>query len=163
MNISVKRADQEIAKSDQQLKRKRDIVRRALKRKDEIYGEPEPMNIFENGEDGVRLNSAFDRSSIIDTRRRSSPSSDAVPLDDSNLAQIEELRKQEANIESDFLMLVEKASRLVSRSERLRLRSEALIGKQNDDFYEGSMTNGNGDGYANGGTVVGDTFGDNNL
>ena len=58
------------------------------------------------------------------------------------MIQIEELRKQEANIESEFLMLVENSSWLVLRSERLRLRSEALIGKQNDDSYESFMTNG---------------------
>ena len=176
MNISVKKADQEVAKSDQHLRRKRDVVRRALKRKDEIYGggqqqqSPPPIqSMFETGDTGVKLNSALDRSSMIDTRRRrSSPSSsnnEVVGLeDDPNIAQIEKLRKQEANIESEFLMLVEKASRLVSRSERLRLRSEALIGKQNDDDSVESSSVPNGDvGYANGGTVVGDNFGGDTL
>jgi chromosome segregation ATPase len=134
INLTVRRADQELNKSDQHLKRKRDVVRRALKRKDEIYGEP--MNTFDTGSDGnVRLNSAFDRSSPMNDAR----------YEDETMAQIDQLRRQEADTEAEFLMLVEKASRLVSRSERLRLRSEALIGKQSDDnVMEQSMQSNNG-------------------
>lgn len=153
VNLMVRRADQELSKSDQHLKRKRDVVRRALKRKDEIYGQPtQPMNTFDTGTDGsVRLNSAFDRSSSMNDAR----------LEDQNIAKIEQLRREEANIESEFLMLVEKASRLVSRSERLRLRSEALIGKQNVDAVEQSTQ---GNKYevdpSSQGTVIGDNIGE---
>jgi hypothetical protein len=151
MNLSVKRAYQELNKSDLHLKRKQDVVRRALKRKDEIYGVP--INTFETGEDGsVRLNSAADRSSSMN---------DVGFESQDNMARIEKLRKEEASIESEFLMLVEKASRLVSRSERLRLRSEALLGIQKDDVVVG--IDGKDQYVNNGGTVVGDNFGNINL
>ncbi|KAL7479339.1 hypothetical protein ACHAW6_005073 [Cyclotella cf. meneghiniana] len=122
---SVKRAEQEYEKSNLQLKRKRDVVRRALRRKDDDEGEL--LNTFDREENGsVRLNSVFDKSAA-------SLSMNDMGFESQNMAKIEQLKKQEASVESEFLRLVEKASRLVSRSERLRLRSEELIGKQSNN------------------------------
>eukprot|EP00804_Cyclotella_cryptica_P015555 CCRYP_003580-RA/>CCRYP_003580-RA protein AED:0.36 eAED:0.36 QI:62/1/1/1/0.66/0.5/4/1099/612 len=143
MNISVKRAEQEYEKSNLQLKRKRDVVRKALRRKDDDEGES--LSTFDRGENGsVRLNSAFDKSA--------SSSMNDMGFESQNMAKIEKLKKQEASIESEFLRLVEKASRLVSRSERLRLRSEELIGKQNDNDVEQLSQD------LNRGSVVGETM-----
>ena len=115
-------------KSNLQLKRKRDVVRRALRRKDDDEGES--FSTFDRGENGsVRLNTVFDKSS-------SSSSMNDMGFESQNMAKIEQLKKQEASVESEFLRLVEKASRLVSRSERLRLRSEELIGKQSTNDVE---------------------------
>ena len=79
---------------------------------------------------------------------------------ESMFVQIDKLREEEAGMESEFLMLVEKAR--VSRSERLRIRSEALTGKQQqqqqkDEIMEQVDTDG--EVFAsNGGTVVEDNF-----
>lgn len=111
------------------------------------------MNVFDSADDGGRLNSAYDKSFQMNN----------VDVESQNLAQIELLKKQEANIESEFLMLVEKASRLVSRSERLRLRSEALLGNQNGDTTRQSFASNNGqrENVTNGrGTVIGDSLGE---
>ena len=144
VNVSVKRAEQEYEKSNLQLKRKRDVVRRALRRKDDDEGES--VNTFDRGENGsVRLNTVFDKSA-------SSSSMNDMGFESQNMAKIEQLKKQEASVEAEFLRLVEKASRLVSRSERLRLRSDELIGKQsnNDDEYPSQSPNR--------GSVVGETM-----
>ena len=48
------------------------------------------------------------------------------------------LRNEENEVEGDFLRLVELTSKLVSRSERLRIRSEELVGRNTSDreMYE---------------------------
>ncbi|KAL7507289.1 hypothetical protein ACHAXN_005613 [Cyclotella atomus] len=150
MNLSVKRADQELTKSELHLGRKRDIVRRALKRKEEeVYGGEQQLPTFTSLDGRITLNQAFDKSAA---------NTGGETNNNQYMAQIELLRKQEANAESEFLMLVEKASRLVSRSERLRLRSEALIGKQQDESV-GATGNEYADG-SNRGTVIGDIVGE---
>eukprot|EP00956_Cyclotella_meneghiniana_P024439 scaffold49025_cov36-Cyclotella_meneghiniana.AAC.5 len=178
MNASVKRADQELSRSDQHLKRKRDVVRRALKRKDDMYN---------NGEFAMMKNtisSSLEDNTIgngYDNNAASMNNNNNVEYDNQNnnnnnnsmllAQQIDKLRKEEAGMESEFLMLVEKASRLVSRSERLRIRSEALIGnqsqqqrqqqqQQNDDevIMEQNDNTDNEQFTSNGGTVIGDNF-----
>ena len=132
LDTTVRRADQELTKADSVLKRKRDVVRRELKRKsDNIDGYNE----------GEQLNPGYDRSSSMNAMGFDS---DEVGEDQSAEA-IKSLKQKEVRIESQFLALVDKASRLVSRSERLRARSEELIGKEQQQ--QAAM-----------GQVVGDTF-----
>eukprot|EP00569_Conticribra_weissflogii_P009037 CAMPEP_0171361394 /NCGR_PEP_ID=MMETSP0879-20121228/1933_1 /TAXON_ID=67004 /ORGANISM="Thalassiosira weissflogii, Strain CCMP1336" /LENGTH=516 /DNA_ID=CAMNT_0011868057 /DNA_START=405 /DNA_END=1955 /DNA_ORIENTATION=+ len=119
-----KRTDQELDKSYSILKRKRDIVRRALKRKEEKEG------LRQNSKDvivSVANNSTGEIANKTATAKKSGKSMAALGFEKQNILAIEELRKEEARTESEFLRLVDRASRLVSRSERLRLRSEALI------------------------------------
>eukprot|EP00956_Cyclotella_meneghiniana_P037810 scaffold144924_cov36-Cyclotella_meneghiniana.AAC.3 len=171
MNASVKRADQELSRSDQHLKRKRDVVRRALKRKDDMYN---------NGEFAMKntISSSLEDNTIGNGNGNNAASmnnnNNNVEYDNQNnnnnsmllAQQIDQLRKEEAGMESEFLMLVEKASRLVSRSERLRIRSEALIGnqsqqqqQQNDEVIMEQDDNADNEQFAsNGGTVIGDNF-----
>ena len=114
-DVTVKKADLELTKANTTLQRKRNVVRRELKRKAEKFD----GSVFDQSENGnVRLNPAFDKSM------------NGMGFDEQSLATIDALRKDEQRIEGQFLGLVEKASRLVSRSERLRVRSEELIGKQ---------------------------------
>lgn len=114
---TVKKADQELTKANTMLKRKRDVVRRELKRKADKVEE----SMFDQVDNGkVRLNPQFDRSSSMNV----------MGFEKQSIATIDALMKDEQQIEGEFLRLVEKASRLVSRSERLRLRSEEMIGKQ---------------------------------
>ena len=114
-DVTVRNADQQVTKADMTLQRKRNVVRRELKRKAEKF----EGSVFDQSETGnVRLNPAFDKSM------------NGMGFEQQSLATIEALRKDEKRIEGQFLGLVEKASRLVSRSERLRVRSEELIGKQ---------------------------------
>mmetsp|Transcript_4055 Transcript_4055/g.8112 ORF Transcript_4055/g.8112 Transcript_4055/m.8112 type:complete len:210 (+) Transcript_4055:1487-2116(+) len=119
-----KRTDLELDKSYSILKRKRDIVRRALKRKEEKEG------LRQNSKDvivSVANNSTGEIANKTATAKKSGKSMAALGFEKQNILAIEELRKEEARTESEFLRLVDRASRLVSRSERLRLRSEALI------------------------------------
>ncbi|KAL9184212.1 hypothetical protein ACHAXT_002298 [Thalassiosira profunda] len=104
--MEVNSADYNLSKADTALKRKRDVVRRELKRKaDKVEG---------NMSNEASMNAmGFEDSS-----------------EERNLAAIEGLSAEERRIEGEFLRLVEKASRLVSRSERLWVRSEELIGEQ---------------------------------
>ena len=169
MNASVKRADQELSRSDLHLKRKRDVVRRALKRKDDMYnnGEFAMKNTIRSLEDNTIGNGYGNNAASMNNNNNN------VEYDNQNnnnsmllAQQIDQLRKEEAGMESEFLMLVEKASRLVSRSERLRIRSEALIGnqsqqqqQQNDEVIMEQDDNADNEQFAsNGGTVIGDNF-----
>ena len=121
LDAAVKRADADLSKADVTLKRKRDAVRRELKRKAEkAEGEAGVFDQTE-GDGRVRLNPDFERSSSA---------MNGMGFERRSVATIEALRKDEQRIEGEFLGLVEKASRLVSRSERLRLRSEELIGER---------------------------------
>ena len=107
------------------------------------------MNTFESADDGsMRLNSAFDKSSSMGD----------MGFEDQNIARLDKMKRQEAEIESEFLRLVEKASRLASRSERLRLRSEELIGKQNyaEQQMEDQSNIEQGVNRSDTGTVVGE-------
>ena len=113
-DVTVRKADQELTKADMTLQRKRNVVRRELKRKAEKF----EGSVFDQADGNVRLNPAFDKSM------------NGMGFEQQSLATIAALRKDEKRIEGQFLGLVEKASRLVSRSERLRVRSEELIGKQ---------------------------------
>jgi len=144
--VSSRKADQELSKARTALKRKRDAVRRELKKKaDTVEG---PM--FDEEDDGnVRLNPGFDRSSMND-----------MGFEDRNLAAIEALLKDERKVEGEFLKLVDKASRLMSRSERLRLRSEELIGERarRDDARALDKENQQQAANGAGGEVIGDNF-----
>ena len=116
LDITVKKADQEVSKASAMLKRKRDVVRQQLKRKSNTVDGP----MFERIDYGnVRINPEYDRSSM-----------NVMGFEEQTLATIESLLKDERRIEGDFLRLVDKSSRLISRSERLRLRSEDLVGEQ---------------------------------
>ena len=60
--------------------------------------------------------------------------------EDQSIARIESLRTKEQDIESQFLKLVDQASRLVSRSEKLNIRSAELIGtEQTTEFNQNMM------------------------
>lgn len=138
LDTTVRKADQDLSKASTILKRKRDVVRRELKRKaDKVEG-----NIFDQVDNNgkVRLNPGFDRSSM-----------NAMGFETQSIATIDALRKDEQRVEADFLRLVEKASRLVSRSERLKLKSDELIGKQRMEANNNALTN-------NQGVAVEDTF-----
>lgn len=125
LDTPAKRVDQELSKANTILKRKQDVVRRELKRKaDKVEGA-----MFDQVDNGkVRLNPGFDKSSM-----------NSMGFEAQNLAAIEELRKDEARIESEFLRLVDMASRLVSRSERLMLRSEELTGEQQEQMRKNNQ------------------------
>jgi len=125
LDTSVRRVDQELTKADTILKRKRDVVRRELKRKSEKVEGP----IFNQVNDGnVRLNPDYDKSM------------NQMGFEDQSIARIESLRTEEQDIESQFLKLVDQASRLVSRSEKLRIRSAELIGNEpSADFNQNMM------------------------
>jgi len=126
LDVTVKKADQEVSKARTMLKRKRDVVRQELKRKSNmVVVDHGPNKLLEqqlfdnNGKKVVRINPGYNRSSSMNV----------MGFEEQALATIESLLKDERRIEGDFLRLVDKASRLVSRSERLRLRSEDLIGE----------------------------------
>ena len=125
LNPSVRIAEQNLAKARNAVKRKRDVVRKALRRKEEKDGTASN----ENRRSRDSPFSAFRRSSMSD-----------LGFEQRNLAKIEELKNEENSVEGDFLRLVELTSKLVSRSETLRIRSEELIGRDNvvsdRDIYE---------------------------
>ena len=125
LNPSVRIAEQNLAKTRNAVKRKRDVVRKALRRKEEKDGTA--SNETRRSRDSPF--SAFRRSSMSD-----------LGFEQRNLAKIEELKNEENSVEGDFLRLVELTSKLVSRSETLRIRSEELIGRDNvvsdRDIYE---------------------------
>jgi len=124
LDTSVRRVDQELTKADTILKRKRDVVRRELKRKSEKVNGP----IFNQVNDGnVRLNPDYDKSM------------NQMGFEDQSIARIESLRTEEQDIESQFLKLVDQASRLVSRSEKLRIRSDELIGNEQTTEFDQNM------------------------
>mmetsp|Transcript_622 Transcript_622/g.1003 ORF Transcript_622/g.1003 Transcript_622/m.1003 type:complete len:547 (-) Transcript_622:807-2447(-) len=116
LNPSVRIAEQNLARARNSVKRKRDVVRKALRRKEEKDG------TASNGNSRSRESpfSAFRRSSMSD-----------LGFEQRNLVKIEELRNEESRVEGDFLRLVELTSKLVSRSETLRIRSQELIGRNN--------------------------------
>ena len=125
LNPTVRIAEQNLARARNAVKRKRDVVRKALRRKEE--------------KDGTASNeNSRSRESPFSAFRRSSMSE--LGFEQRNLAKIEELRNEENRVEGDFLRLVELTSKLVSRSETLRIRSEELIGMNNvvsgRDIYE---------------------------
>jgi len=97
----LKRADQELSKANSLVKRKREVVRRELKQK------------------------------VDGTKGEGVASMDAMGfgMPSATTDTIEALRKDERRTEEDFLRLVGKASRLVSQSETLRLRSEEMLRK----------------------------------
>ncbi|KAK1747048.1 DnaJ domain-containing protein [Skeletonema marinoi] len=113
---SVRIAEQNLAKAKSIVKRKRDVVRKALKRK----GEKDGMASNENSRRERPFGSAFRRSSMSE-----------LGFEQRNLEKIATLRNVESQVEGDFLRLVELTSKLVSRSETLRIRSEELIGRNN--------------------------------
>ena len=113
LSPSVRIAEQNLAKARNLVKRKRDVVRKALRRK-------EDMQSNENSRSRERPFSAFRRSSMSE-----------LGFEQRNLEKIAELRNEENQVEGDFLKLVELTSKLVSRSETLRIRSEELIGRNN--------------------------------
>ena len=129
INAIAKRTDQDVERAHSVMKRRRDAVRRSLKRKEDKEGAPTPP--------AKRMVPGPYNSTASARRFPPPPTSNAkstmadLGFDKQNILAIEALRKDEARIEADFLMLVEKASRLVSRSERLRVKSELFIGKQN--------------------------------
>lgn len=139
LNPSVRTADQNLSKSQNHLKRRRDVVRKALIRKEEKNGGVESKKVpsfmapDENNRNRERPFSAFRRSSMSD-----------IGFDQQNLEKIEALKAEEALVEREFLGLVELTSKLVSRSEKLRIQSEELIGRnmpdremlEEDMFYE---------------------------
>lgn len=148
LDSAVRRADQELSKADAVLRRKRDVVRRELKRKsNEVSG-----SVFdtEGGSGRVRLNPGFDRSSMSSMGFEGRGGAEAI----------ERLKRDERRVEGEFLGLVDKASRLVSRSERLRLRSEELIGSGEAEERQQAATANTGAPPSGGnrGTVIGDTF-----
>ena len=126
LDVSVKRTEYDLTKTSTMLKKQRDIVRRELRKKAEkVEG-----TIFDQTDSGkVRLNPDFDKSSMK-----------SMGFEDQSLATIEALRRDERRIERDFNQLADKASRMVSRSETLRIRSDELIGKQQmeNDSYPGN-------------------------
>ena len=73
------------------------------------------------GDGWACLNLDFDRSSFT---------MNGIGFKRQSVATIKALRKDEQRVEDEFLGLVQKASQLVSRSKRLRLRSEELIGER---------------------------------
>ena len=128
LDDTVKKAEHDVSKASALLKRKRDVVRQVLKRKSNLIDGP----IFQQIENGkVRLNPGYDRSSM-----------NAMGFEQETSATIEALLKDERRIEGDFVRLVDKVSRLESRSERLRLRSEDLIGEQQIKKNDGLLVNG---------------------
>ena len=129
LNPSVRSAGQNLSKSKNWLRRKRDVVRNALKRKEEKHGYP----AVPDGEDNrnrERPFSAFRRSTMSD-----------IGFEQQNLTKITALKNEESLVEGEFLRLVELTSKLVSRSERLRARSEELIGinMSDRDMFEEDM------------------------
>ena len=126
LDVSVKRTEYDLTKTSTMLKKQRDIVRRELRKKAEkVEG-----TMFVQADSGkVRLNPDFDKSSMK-----------SMGFEDQSLATIEALRRDERRIERDFNQLADKASRMVSRSETLRIRSDELIGKQQmeNDSYPGN-------------------------
>lgn len=112
---SVRIAEQNLAKARNFVKRKRDVVRKALRRKEDRGGVQSNANSRRE-----RPFSAFGRSSMSE-----------LGFEQRNLEKIAELRDEESEVEGDFLRLVELTSQLVSKSETLRIRSEELIGRNN--------------------------------
>jgi len=134
LSPSVRIAEQNLAKARNLVKRKRDVVRKALRRK-------EDMQSNENSRSRERPFSAFRRSSMSE-----------LGFEQRNLEKIAELRNEENQVEGDFLKLVELTSKLVSRSETLRIRSEELIGRNNmvsdrDVYAEEEMSAYENDAY----------------
>jgi curved DNA-binding protein CbpA len=123
LNPSIRMAEQNLSKAKNFVKRKRDVVRKALKRKEEKDG----LATNENSRNRERPFSAFRRSQMSD-----------IGFEKQNLHKIAALRNEENEVEGDFLRLVELTSKLVSRSERLRIRSEELMGRNTSDreMYE---------------------------
>ena len=155
----VRRADGELAKAKSLLGRKRDAVRRELRRRavaddgrvsNDAPGGGRSSVIFDMTDDGrVRLreknddasSGAYGGSSSVfyvadDGGVRLNPgfeyrsSMDSMGFETRTKAAIEALREEEFRIGGERARLVEKAGRLASRSERLRLRSEELIGER---------------------------------
>ena len=108
LNPSVRMAEHNLSKANNFVKRKRDVVRKALKRKEE----KEALAPNENNRSRERPFSMSD-----------------LGFEQQNLQKIAALKNEENLVEGDFLGLVELTSKLVSRSERLRIRSEELIGR----------------------------------
>lgn len=118
LNPSIRMAEQNLSKAKNFVKRKRDVVRKALKRKEEKDG----LVTNENSRNRERPFSAFRRSNMSD-----------LGFEQQNLQKIAALQNEENLVEGEFLSLVELTSKLVSRSERLRIRSEELIGRNTLD------------------------------
>jgi curved DNA-binding protein CbpA len=124
-----KKTEYELTKANAMLKRKRDAVRRELRRKSENIPAEEYALFNHQVKDCDEL-PTFDRED--DGRiRLSSSSMDAMGFEDGQTrARIELLKKEEDRMEEEYTKLVDKATRLTSRSEKLRLRSDELIGRQ---------------------------------
>ena len=118
-NPSLRLADQNLAKARISVKRKRDAVRNALRKKEERGGQVSDDTKRNNRD---RPFSAFLRSSMSE-----------LGFEQRNLQKIEALRNEEDEVESDFLRLVELTSKLVARSETLRIRSEELVGRSKEE------------------------------
>jgi len=131
MHTTVKVSDRELSKASAALKKKRDVVRRQMKHKHRKANLADAENaknakgneggsMFDLAETGkVRLNPDFDKSSMNE-----------MGFERQTVETIRELQKEEDGIEAEFARLVGEASRLVSQSETMRLRSDKLIGEQ---------------------------------
>lgn len=112
LGVTRQRTDQDLEKATRNLKKRMDVVREALRRRDDDRA------AANGGAEYRPPESSFDTPSLDDEWRRKE--------------QIKALRRDEVQIEAAFLRLVEQASRLVSRSERLKIRSTEFIDDELD-------------------------------
>lgn len=127
IDIVSKKTEYELKKANAMLKRKRDAVRRDLRRK--LENTPADEYAFNYQAEDCDELPTFDRTD--DGRVRLSSLMNAMGFEDSlTMARIELLKKEEDRMEEEYTKLVDKATRLTSRSEKLRLRSDELIGRQ---------------------------------
>lgn len=127
IDIVSKKTEYELTKSNAMLKRKRDAVRRELRRKSE--NTPAEEYAFNHQAEDCDDLPTFDRTD--DGKVRLSSSMDAMGFEDGLImTRIQLLKKEEDRMEEEYTKLVDKAIRLTSRSEKLRRRSDELIGRQ---------------------------------
>mmetsp|Transcript_31867 Transcript_31867/g.46894 ORF Transcript_31867/g.46894 Transcript_31867/m.46894 type:complete len:560 (+) Transcript_31867:86-1765(+) len=124
-----KRTVTETERVHQQLDRKREMVRKALLRKEEEYIQPSATNLSSSGSTTID-NDVFTSTSTSTTNNLSESFSimanDVQQMGDTAINEVIKLRKEETFLSTECQRLEERASRLRSRARKLRLRSEGI-------------------------------------
>ena len=108
---NVRTANADLKKAANGLQRKREAVRKEMKRR----ASKVENSVFKTSDGKVTLNPDMNKSAMNESQR---------------METIQRLTKDEVRAELEYVKLTERAKRLLSRSEKLRIRSDELIGKQ---------------------------------
>ena len=108
---NVRTANADLKRAANGLQHKREAVRKTMKRR----ASKVENTVFRTSDGKVTLNPDLNKSAMSESER---------------IETIKQLTKDEARAELEYVKLTERAKRLLSRSERLQIRGDELIGEQ---------------------------------